>query len=74
MDTMNCLTPMKQSYPSKADALGAFKRQRRVPGSSISHVYKCPCGSWHLAGIRADSYTHSRKRNHRRKGGSRRRR
>lgn len=71
---MDCLTPFKQKHDTKTDALKVLDRQRRVPGANVSHVYKCECGSWHVAGIQTPTYTHARKRNHRRKGGSRRRR
>lgn len=69
---MPCPTPAKQGYVEPGDAWAVLERQRRA-GANVSHTYLCQCGMWHVSGIQTSSYTHQRKRNHRRKGGRTRR-
>lgn len=68
-----CPTPFKQAFTDKADANAALNRQAPERGRKATKVYKCPCGYWHLSGPRRAVSEETRKRNHRRKGGAKRR-
>lgn len=64
-----CVTPYKQSFHDRADAMAALHRQQPGHGRRATKVYKCQCGRYHLAGPRRPVSDEHRKRNHRRKGG-----
>lgn len=66
-----CPTPYKLSFDTKGDAMAALNRQSGEHGRIAVKVYRCPCGTWHLAGPRRPVSEEMRKRNHRRKGGPR---
>lgn len=71
----SCPTPYKQGFTDRADAMAALHRQAKakVRGRTATKVYRCTCRRWHLAGPRRPVSEENRKRNHRRKGGRKRR-